>query len=201
VTTFLLQPWRLDTYTRPPRWSFHTKICVENLPLHAWSAEGVCHVLGDICVFDYMEATTFRQENTTIFSFFAWMKNPNILPRSKEVTFFLERAGRSNGRDGLPSVDAPLVVPPKGRDATLLIHLDHYYDWTPLPSSYASSEVSELPSSSGSTKSHPFPVFHNFALYPRCVGWTIGSVPGKPTHVPVVPSSSSSRPPERRSKR
>jgi hypothetical protein len=88
-----------------------------------------------------MEATTFRQENTTIFSFFAWMKDLDLLPLSKEVTFFLERAGRSSGRDGLLSIDAPLAAPLEGRDAMLLIHLDHYYDWTTLPLSSASSEV------------------------------------------------------------
>jgi hypothetical protein len=92
-----------------------------------------------------MEATTFRQENTTIFSFFAWMKNLDLLPLSKEVTFFLERAGRSSGRDGLLSIDAPLTAPLEGRDAMLLIHLDHYYDWTTLPLSSASSEVSGFP--------------------------------------------------------
>jgi hypothetical protein len=150
-TTFLLQPWRLDSFSRASNWPFHVKICTDNLPTHARSAEGVRQVLGDICVFDYMKAAT----NTTILSF-AWMKNPDLLPRSKEVTFFSENAGRSSARDGLPPVDAPLAAPPEGRDATVLIHLDHYYDWTSLPPISVSSEVSGLPSSSGSTESRFF---------------------------------------------
>jgi hypothetical protein len=147
-TTFLLHPWRLDSYTRPADWPFHAKICIQNLPLHTWSAEGVRQALGDICIFDYMEAPTFRQEDTTILSFFAWMKNHDLLLCSKEVTFFSECASRFSGRDGPPPVDAPLTTSPVGRDAMLLIHLGHYYNWTLLPLSSIGFEVSSLPSSS-----------------------------------------------------
>jgi hypothetical protein len=156
----------MDSSSRASSWPFHTKICIESLPIHAWFAEGVRQVLGDICVFDYTEATTFRQENTTIFSFFATMKNPDLLPHSKEVTVFAERAGRCSSRDGPPPVDAPLATPPERRDITVLILLDHYYDWTLLPPSSGSSGVSGLPSSSGSIESRPFPVFRSFVWCP-----------------------------------
>jgi hypothetical protein len=130
TTTYLIQPWRLEASTRPTSWFFHAKICVEHLPTHVWMAEGVKRVLGDVCIFDHMEAATFIQECTEIFSF-AWLENPDLLPRSRTVTLFSERAGRSPASDGPP--------PPEGREVTLLIHLDHYNDWTPCPATSSSS--------------------------------------------------------------
>jgi hypothetical protein len=53
-------------------------------------------------VFDHIEAETFRQESTTMFTFYAWMANPDLLPRAKTVTFFSERVGRSSASHGLP---------------------------------------------------------------------------------------------------
>jgi hypothetical protein len=53
------------------KWVYHAKMCIERLPLHAWSAEGVKQLLGDICLFDHMEADTFRQEATGMFCFYA----------------------------------------------------------------------------------------------------------------------------------
>jgi hypothetical protein len=84
-------------------------------------------VLGDICIFDHMEAATFHCENTELFCFFAWMKNPDLLPRSKTMTFISESSGRSSASDGPPLVEAALASPPSGGDVDLLIHLDHYY--------------------------------------------------------------------------
>jgi hypothetical protein len=94
------------------------------------------------------------------------MKNLDLLPCSKEVTLFSEHAGRSSARDGPPSVDAPLAAPPEGLYVIVLIHVDHYYDWTLLSPSSVSLGVSGLPSSSGSTESHPFPVFRSFFWCP-----------------------------------
>jgi hypothetical protein len=68
---FMIQPWHLESYTRKESWNYHAKICVEHLPSHAWSVEGSKQILDDICVFDYMEESTFLQDNTEIFSFFA----------------------------------------------------------------------------------------------------------------------------------
>jgi hypothetical protein len=61
-------------------------------------------VLGDVCVFDHIEAETFRQESTTMFTFYAWMANPDLLPRAKTVTFFSERAGRSSASQHLTAL-------------------------------------------------------------------------------------------------
>jgi hypothetical protein len=60
TTPLLIQPWHLDSHTRRAGWNFHVKICIENLMVHEWSAEGARQVLGDICVFDQMEAMSFR---------------------------------------------------------------------------------------------------------------------------------------------
>jgi hypothetical protein len=145
-------------------WFFHVKIYIERLPLHAWSAAGVKQLLGDVCTFDHMEAATFRQENTDMFCFFGWMPNPDLLPRSKLVTFFPERTGRSSMSDGPPLAEAHLATPPRGwGDVEVLIHLDQYYDWTPQSDSSPSTEISGLQASSVSSSDASFPVFWSFA--------------------------------------
>jgi hypothetical protein len=104
------------------------KICIERLSLHALSTEGVRQLLRNIYIFDHMEAESFTQENTEIFLFYAYMFNPDFLPRAKAVTFFHERAGRSDVNNGPPPAGAPLLPPPGGRELVILIHLDHYFD-------------------------------------------------------------------------
>jgi hypothetical protein len=97
------------------------------MPHHAWSVEGVRQGLGNTCVFDHMEDATFRQDDAGMFSFHAWMANPDLLSRAKTITFFVERAGRSRVSDGPPPLSAPLPTPPQGMEVALHIHLDHYY--------------------------------------------------------------------------
>jgi hypothetical protein len=56
-TIFQIHPWHLESYTHPSDWFFHVRICVKHLPLHTCSAEGIRQVLGDVVVFDYMDAS------------------------------------------------------------------------------------------------------------------------------------------------
>jgi hypothetical protein len=113
-----------------------------------------------------MDATSFRQDNTETFSFHAWMRNPDLLPRSKIATFFAERAGQASSSEGPPPATAAPILP-SGGDVTLLIHLAHYYDWTPqLEEDSSSSDVSGLPSSSSVASSErPYPVYKSFTWY------------------------------------
>jgi hypothetical protein len=62
--------------------------------------------------------------------------------------FFHERASRSDVNNGPPSVAAPLSpLPAGGRELVILIHLDHYFDWSPQPERDTNSSLSSLPSS------------------------------------------------------
>jgi hypothetical protein len=128
--------------------------------------EGVRQALGDVCIFDYMEDATFRQENTDFFCFFASMKNSDLLPRSKVVSFFTESSSRSSTSDGPPPAVAALASPPTSGDVNLLIHLDHYYDWSPHPKGSSSSDVSGIPASSSEASSgSPHPIYKSFTWY------------------------------------
>jgi hypothetical protein len=110
-------------------------------------------------VFDHMEAESFQQENTEMMSFYAWMANPELLHRSKTVTFFMDRDGHSSTSDG-PS-------PSVGAEVDLLIHLVHYNNWTPQPTRLPSSDVSGVPaSSSDSSPGRTFPFFKSFSWIP-----------------------------------
>jgi hypothetical protein len=130
-------------------------------------------VLGYACVFDRMESESYQWESIGMFYFFAWMSNPDLLPRMKTVTFFSEIAGRSSFGFGPPPAKSPLSSPPAGVDICLLIHLDHYVDWMPQTTSSFTSGVSGLPSSSsGSAPGRSFPFFRRFS-------WTTGVANGQ----------------------
>jgi hypothetical protein len=136
-----------------------------------------------------MEAESFTQENTEIFLFYAYMFNPDFLPRAKAVTFFHERVGRSDVNNGPPPAGAPLLPPPGGRELVILIHLDHYFDWSPQLERDSSSSVSDPPSSSDSSMGAHFSVFHNFS-------WTSGVIDGRPdVRTPGVHPQEAYRPP------
>jgi hypothetical protein len=180
-----IHPWRLDSYTWLVSWPFHVKICIERLPLHAWSTEGVKQALGDVCMFNYMEDVTFRRESTELFYFFVWMKNYDLLPCSKVVTF-LERAGRPSASDGTPPTEGARTSPPNGGDVDLIIHLNHYYDWSPQPEGSSSSDVSGLPASSSKASSgRPLPVYISFTWYPGVVD---GKALGRPSGPRMIDS-------------
>jgi hypothetical protein len=112
---FQIHLWHLESYTRPADWFYHVRNCIELLPIHAWSANGVRQVLNDVCVFDHMDAASFCQDNTKIFSCHAWMRNPDLLPRSKVVTFFTSCAGWASPNDGPPpAAVTPVPLHPVG---------------------------------------------------------------------------------------
>jgi hypothetical protein len=116
-----------------------------------------------------------------MFTFYAWMANPDLLPRAKTVTFFSERAGRSSASHGLPPANTYLPSPPTGADVVLLIHLDHYYDWTPPPqmeSSFSSGVSGLSASSSGLSPGRPYPFYKRFV-------WTAGVPNGNQRPHPV----------------
>ncbi|TVU45689.1 hypothetical protein EJB05_05185, partial [Eragrostis curvula] len=187
-TTFIIQPWRLGSTTRPASWFYHVKLYIENLPMHAWSEEGFKQLLGDVCVFDRMDVDTFSQENTEIFACLAWMQNPDRLHRSKTSSFFHEAAGKSRGMNGAVPDASEAAQPPDGAEADILIHLDHYYNWTPTAARTPSSGVSGLPSSGSSDDSADFPVYKRF-------DWSRGVVDG---HQPAPPPRHQPAPPPRR---
>jgi hypothetical protein len=165
---YLIQRCQLEAYTRPINWYYLVKICIERPPLHAWNEEGVKQQLGDMCVFDHMESESFTQESTEVFSFYAWMFNLDFLPRSKIVTFFHEKAGRSDINDGPPPVTASLSQPPGGQELMILIYLDHYLNWMPKSERSASSSVSGMPCSSDSSVEGLFSVFRSSMASRRC---------------------------------
>ncbi|KAK3138116.1 hypothetical protein QOZ80_5AG0364760 [Eleusine coracana subsp. coracana] len=103
--------------TRPADWNYYVKIFIENLPMHGWLEEGV------------------RQ-----------MRNPSRLQKSKFAFFLPTQTGRSKSTPG--SLEAvQLHSPPEGAEVELLVHLDQYNDWSPMPDRTPSSGVSGLPSS------------------------------------------------------
>jgi hypothetical protein len=174
ASTFIIQPWHLEGVNRPASWFFHVKICIERMPLHAWSAEDVKQVLGDVCMFDHMESDTFRRRNTEVFTFYAWMANPDHLPRAKTATFFFEPAGRSSPGNGPPPAGTRPPAPPAGVDIPILIHLAQYNKGAPQPSTPSSPDLSGFASSTGSTLDRPF-------LFIKTFSWTPARGPQRPS--------------------
>jgi hypothetical protein len=139
ASTFIIQPWHLEGVNRPASWFFHVKICIERMPLHAWSAEDVKQVLGDVCMFDHMESDTFRRRNTEVFTFYAWMANPDDLPRASTATFF----------SSLLAAPAPATAHHQLEPSPL----HHRLEWTSPSSSTLLSTMTGLPSH----RRHPAP--------------------------------------------
>jgi hypothetical protein len=67
------------------------------------------------------------------------------------VTFFNERVGWLDINGGPPPVGAALASPLAGWEVMILVHLDHYFDWSPRLDHSGSSSVSGLLNSSGSS--------------------------------------------------
>jgi hypothetical protein len=151
-------------------------------------------VLGDVCIFYYMEDATFRQENIDFFCFFMWMKNPDLLPRSKVVSFFTQSPGRSSSSDGPPPMATALASSMIGGEVDLLIHLDHYYDWSPHLEGSSISDVSGLPASSSEASSSA-PSLQELHLVPRCGGWSSVGAPFSPAHDRSMSLTTKPRPP------
>jgi hypothetical protein len=91
------------------------------------------------------------------------MSNPDLLPWSKTMTFFAKRAGKPNISDATPPMNVAPVHSPAAGEVTLIIHLDHYYNWMPLLESSSSSEVSGL---------------HSYHAY-RSFSWVLGVLDGQ----------------------
>jgi hypothetical protein len=68
---FDIMPWTEYHHGRDTTWWYHVRVAIENLPSHAWNPQVAQQVLGDDCLFDRIETTTFRQESTNIF--FCWV--------------------------------------------------------------------------------------------------------------------------------
>ena len=45
-------------------------------------------MLGEVCLFDKIDRTMFRQQDSDTLYCWAWMWFPDLLPRAKTVTFF-----------------------------------------------------------------------------------------------------------------
>jgi hypothetical protein len=124
-----------------------------------------------------MEVDSFQWRNNVVFTSYTWMANPDLLPRSKTATFFLEQAGRSSTSEG-PPLDGTLSSPPASVEIVFLIHLSQYQDWTPQTENSPSPDPSGFASSTGSTLNRPFPFFKNFP-------WTPGVLESQPRARPV----------------
>ncbi|RLN09613.1 PHD finger protein [Panicum miliaceum] len=169
-TILNIQPWAAAVQAATQPWWFHVRLTIERLPTELWSEAGFNLFLENVCVFDRMVGRTFRKEGTGMFSFWAWMWNPDDLPRSREFTFFPQGSGQ------VPAADSQgarrVAPPPVGRDIELLIHLDEYEDWRPHRARTAGFGASGLPPSSAADLEDAGPVIVPFR-------WTPGVLDGR----------------------
>lgn len=64
---FDVLPWTEAQHGNDCTWWYRVRVAIENLPVHAWNPQVASSVLGDECLFDKIDLTTFRQEATDIF--------------------------------------------------------------------------------------------------------------------------------------
>jgi hypothetical protein len=122
-----VRPWRLEDNADHVGLQHHVRLCIESVPMYAWNAASAQQAIGSSCSLDYIEDTCVRREYTKALCVWAWVANPNLVPRVGWVT--------------LPGPDAAPGVRERGRrglQRRCIIHLDIVEDLTleetPMPS-------------------------------------------------------------------
>jgi hypothetical protein len=122
-----IRPWRLEDGAEQVTLRQHVRLCIESLPLYAWTDAAAQQVIGRACSVDYIEDRCKRREYTKALCLWAWVEKPALVPRVHWVTLL--------GPPGVPG------VPEHGRrglQRRCIIYLDIMEDMrtedTPMPS-------------------------------------------------------------------
>ncbi|KAE8773724.1 hypothetical protein D1007_54000 [Hordeum vulgare] len=69
----------------------HVQLSLEGVPLHAWNANTISHVIGVDCKLDYVLPRSTRHEDARTLGIWAWATNPGAIPRIMHLTPLVRR--------------------------------------------------------------------------------------------------------------
>jgi hypothetical protein len=93
-----IRPWRLEDGAEQVTLRQHVRLCIESLPLYAWTDAAAQQVIGRACSLDYIEDRCKRREYTKALCLWAWVEKPALVPRVCWVTL--------PGPPGIPGVQS-----------------------------------------------------------------------------------------------
>nr|BAK05011.1 predicted protein [Hordeum vulgare subsp. vulgare] len=108
-----VRAWRLEAHAENEDQLHHVRLCIEGIPVHGWNNYVAFSIIGRGCSLDYIESKPLLREDTRYLALWAWIANPDAIPKLKWLTL-PARGERRRGRRGLQH--------------RVLIHLDLHED-------------------------------------------------------------------------
>ncbi|XP_048533142.1 uncharacterized protein LOC125512119 [Triticum urartu] len=113
--------WRSLTRADAASFHHHVHLCLEEVPLQAWSEEAVGKIIGSSCILHYFDIATLQKVDATTLDLRAWCVNPSTIPKVMWVTIV--------GSEVVVSTSA--MGGRKGLTYRVIVHLDRLEDFTP----------------------------------------------------------------------
>jgi hypothetical protein len=73
--------WRLNTHGDVKNLHYHVHLCIENVPLSAWTDYIARRLLRTTTVLHYFDIATLLKEDASVISLWAWCSNPDSIPK------------------------------------------------------------------------------------------------------------------------
>lgn len=124
-----VRPWRSVSHTFSAAMFFRVHLCLEGLPVFAWTPEVVERIVSRKCSLHAIEGASTSREDTRTINLWAWTSNPSLIPKVAWVTFTLQEdvSRRPETSSHLPEKLK------RGLTHRVIIHLDYIEDHTTAP--------------------------------------------------------------------
>jgi hypothetical protein len=113
--------WRLNAHADVKTLFYHVHLCIENVPLNAWTDYVASRLLGPDTVLHYFDIATLRKEDASVISLWAW----SSIPKIQMLTL------TDNPTAGSGGTMASTVTGRQGLERRALVHLDLLEDFSP----------------------------------------------------------------------
>ncbi|KAL5227403.1 hypothetical protein ABZP36_015668 [Zizania latifolia] len=76
----------LQLHARSATLPFHVCLCIEGLPMHAWTEQSVAHIVGRFCAVHYLEDYSWSGNYTQTYDLWTWCQDPERIPKMMWLT-------------------------------------------------------------------------------------------------------------------
>lgn len=125
-----VRPWRAVSHAFGAAMFFLLRLCLEGLPVYAWTPDIAARHVGRKCSLKALEGVSASKEDTRTLNLWAWTSNPSTIAKVAWITF----THRSGDTHPLPKVSSCLPDKWKrGLTHRVIIHLDYIENHTAAP--------------------------------------------------------------------
>lgn len=82
-----VRPWRAVSHAFGTTMFFRVRLCLEGLPVFAWTPEIAERLVGRKCSLHSVEGVLASREDTRTLNLWAWTSNPSTIPKVAWITF------------------------------------------------------------------------------------------------------------------